>query len=126
MTHIDKNIDTKNGIKETNKRRLDELEKIIEKHTRSERHLEQNSGIVNSSQKNHITELQNEREEEIEHLKNLIVDGNDSDNDIDNLERNYNYTENYINNNESHMDSKTLKSTKEKQKHRKEQMNNLR
>ena len=110
-----------------NERRIDQLENIVEKKTRTERHLEQNVDIPRSEQNmNHINKVQQERNEEISNLKNIIVNGEHSNNDqLKNTEKRYQYTEGYLNHNADHMSKDTLDNTKEKQRHRKEQIDQL-
>ncbi|WP_425446154.1 hypothetical protein [Dethiothermospora halolimnae] len=125
MAHIDKNIDTKTNIKETNERRINELLHLMEKHTRTDRHLEQHSDISELESLKHTLDLQKDREKKIEHLKELIIQGHNNSDEAKHLKRNYHYTENYLRHHEGHMDPATIKFTKEKQKHREEQMKYL-
>lgn len=110
-----------------NERRIDQLENLVEKETRTQRHLENTVDIPSDRQNmEHVHRIQEERREEIDNLKNIIVNGEHSNNDqVENLEKRYKYTEGYLNHNADHMDRKTLENTKEKQKHRKEQMDQL-
>ena len=110
-----------------NERRIDQLENLVEKETRTERHLENTADIPSSrSNMQHVSEIQQTRKEEIDHLKNIIVHGEHSNNDqLENLEKRYKYTEGYLNHNADHMSQETLKNTEEKQKHRKQQMDQL-
>jgi len=119
---IDKNIDTKTGIKETNERRLNALVDLVGRYVRTERHLEQHSDIVELNEMKHTLEVQNQRKDNIDHLKSLIINGHGNDDDLKNLKRNYTYTHNYLTHHQGHMDQATLTNTKEKQEHRKEQM----
>ncbi len=119
---IDKNIDTRNGIKETNERRLNELVNLVERYVRTERHLEQHSDIIELNEMKHTIKIQEEREEKINHLRELIIDGNSHKDEFRNLQRNYQYTHNYLHHHEGHMDSETLRFTKEKQEHRQDQL----
>jgi inactivated superfamily I helicase len=108
-----------------NERRIDHLVDLVDKQTRTERHLEQHSDISDADNINHAKNIQEKRQEEIENLKNIIVNGEHSNNDQkENLRKRYEYTEGYLNHNADHMDQVTLENTKEKQEHRKEQMNN--
>ena len=126
MTHIDKNIDTKTDIKETNERRVNQLIDLVEKHTRTERHLEQHSDIAELSQIRHAVELQNSRENEISHLKDLIINGHGNEHELENLQKHYHYTNNYLKHHQYHMEEDTLKNTIKKQSNRENQMKNLR
>lgn len=121
----DKNIDTETGIKETNERRINELINLVEKYIRTERHLEQHSDIIELGQMKHTLEIQDQRQDNINHLKDLLVNGSSNHDDFKNLQRNYHYTHNYLRHHEGHMDKKTLNATKEKQKHRSDQLKYL-
>ena len=119
-------LKNRSGMDQTcneNKRRLEQLENLVEAHTRTERHLEQHSDIASEEQIKRAEELQKIREDQIEHLEDIIAYGENVNNDeLKNLERNYEYTKGYMNHNLEHMDDETLNKTKEKQEHRKEQM----
>ncbi|MDF2537600.1 MAG: hypothetical protein K0S76_621 [Herbinix sp.] len=118
----------KNCRSAENERRIDHLVNIVEKQTRTERHLEQHADISSSPENlEHARELQEERQQEIENLKNKIAYGdNYSNNYKDNTEKRLIYTEGYLNHNADHMDEKTFRNAKEKQEHRKEQLDSLR
>lgn len=110
-----------------NERRMDHFRNIVEKQTRTERHLEE-YGDIPRSQENleHVQKLQQKRENEIQNLKELIVHGErDSKNQLENTEKRFLYTEGYLNHNADHMDQETFQNTKEKQERRKEQIDNL-
>ena len=110
-------------ISDENKRRIEQLENLVEAHTRTERHLEQHSDIASEEQLERAKELQRIRVEEIEKLENIIAYGENYDNDeLKNVQKNYEYTQGYINHNIDHMDEENLKKTLEKQEHRKEQI----
>lgn len=107
-------------------KRIDQLINLVDKHTRTERHLEQHSDIASPEAIAHSKEIQKEREEEIENLKNVVAHGKHVNvNDLENLQRNYEFTNSYIEANSDKMDSATLQRTKEKQENREEQMNNM-
>lgn len=110
-----------------NERRIDHLRSIVEKQTRTERHLEEHSDISKSPENiAHAKELQKERENEIQNLKDIITHGENHNNDhLENTKKRMNYTEGYLSNNADHMDDKTLRCTKCKQKHRMEQVDQL-
>lgn len=132
MSHKEKDHDVNNFNKDANSKdqdakRLDQLENLIEKHTRTERHLEQHSDIASPEAIAHADEIQNEREQEIDNLKNVIAHGKHVNVDeTANLQRNYEFTKGYLDENSDRMDNETLQRTKEKQEHRKDQLNNLR
>ena len=109
-----------------NERRVDHLVNLVENKTRTERHLEEHADIPSRENKEHAKQVQNKRQEEIENLKNIIVNGEHSNNDqLKNTKKNYEYTEGYLNHNAEHMDPDTLARTQEKQAHRKDQMDLL-
>ncbi|MCT4509963.1 MAG: hypothetical protein N4A48_14625 [Tepidibacter sp.] len=106
-----------------NSRRIDELVDLVQKHTRTERHLEQHSDISSPEQIEHCREVQCEREHQINNLKNIIAYGHhEGDNDLENLEQNYHYTQGYIEHNHENMNQQGLERANEKQEHRKDQM----
>ncbi|HEX3078340.1 MAG TPA: hypothetical protein VHQ24_15895 [Lachnospiraceae bacterium] len=113
--------------RQENERRIDHLESLVERETRTQRHLENNRDIERTNQQmEHVQEVQQQRREEINNLKNIIVNGQHSNNNqLENLEKRYRYTEGYLNHNADHMSKDTLDNTKEKQKNRKEQMDQL-
>ena len=106
--------------------RIDQLIDLVEKHTRTERHLEQYSDISDPENLEHAEKIQREREEEIDNLKNIVAYGeHKNSSEEDNLERNIKYTGGYLSHNADHMEDKTLRRTQEKQEHRKEQLDRL-
>lgn len=105
--------------------RVDQLINLVEKHTRTERHLEQHSDISDPESLESAEEIQRKREEGIDNLKNIIAYGEHENDEIENLKRNIKYTEGYLDHNKDHMDDETLENTIEKQKHRKEQLDSL-
>ena len=66
---------TSNKTCSENERRVDHLINLVEKETRTERHLEQNSDISNPENIQHAKEVQKNREKEINNLKNILVSG---------------------------------------------------
>lgn len=111
-----------------NERRIDHLVNLVERQTRTERHLEEHSDISSSPENiEHAKELQSKRQEEIDHLKNKIAYGdNYSNNYMENTEKRLLYTEGYLNHNADHMDEESFNNAKEKQEHRKEQLDSFR
>ncbi|SHJ95275.1 hypothetical protein [Tepidibacter formicigenes] len=106
-----------------NARRIDELIDVVEKHTRTERHLEQHSDIASPEQIEHAKKIQEDREDRMENLKNIIAYGKHSnDNELKNLEKNYHYTQGYLEHNQDHMNQEDVEKAVEKQEHRKDQM----
>lgn len=123
----EKRIDSIEEYKDSNARRIDQLIDVVEKHTRTERHLEQNLGMSNIDDVKHTLKVQEEREQEIENLKNIIAYGkHEKNNEFKNLSRNFSFAENYLNHYEGRMDSNTLEKTKTKQTNRKAQIEALR
>jgi hypothetical protein len=118
------NCDSKQA---TTERRVDHLINLVERETRTERHLEQCSDISSDPENiAHAKEVQKNREHEIKNLKNIIVNGEHSNNDqVKNLEKRIEYTNAYIEHNKDHMDKETLKNTIDKQEHRKDQLDCL-
>ena len=122
----EKRLESKEAYKDATARRVEQLIDVVERHTRTERHLEQNLGMSNIDDVKHTLKVQEEREEEIENLKNIIAYGKHEKNDeLKNLSRNYSFAENYLNHYEGRMDQGTLEKTKEKQENRKNQMEAL-
>lgn len=132
MSHKEKdhnvnNFNKNRNIEEQNELRMEQLVNLVDKHTRTERHLEQHSDIATPEAIKHSEEIQRERESEIENLKDVIIYGKNSNvDDFSKLKRNYEYTQGYIENNAESMDKETLQRTKEKQANREEQIDNLR
>lgn len=121
------NQNYRNNDKSTeNERRIDHLVDIVEKKTRTERHLEQYSDISSPDNIENARKIQDSRDNEIKNLKNIIVNGENSNNNyLENTEKRFRYTEGYLNHNAEHMDDKSFNNAKEKQEHRKEQMDAL-
>lgn len=126
MNSKEKSIDSKEELQNCNARRIDQLVDVVERHTRTERHLEQNLDISSPEDVSHALEIQRDREQEIDNLKNIIAYGEHEKNDeLKNLTRNYAFTDNYLENNSETLDDKTLARTKEKQENRKDQIGNI-
>ncbi|NLK28749.1 MAG: hypothetical protein GX306_10470 [Clostridiales bacterium] len=127
MDHREGNGDNKRIQKIENERRIDHLRNIVEKQTRTERHLEEHGHIPRSHENmEHVKEIQRRREDEIQNLKNIIVHGDQcSNNHLENTKKRFLYTEGYLNHNTDHMDRETFENAKRKQEHRKEQIDQL-
>ncbi|HKL98289.1 MAG TPA: hypothetical protein VJZ06_00115 [Mobilitalea sp.] len=124
---MDNNSNRGNDKREENERRADHLVNLVEKKTRTERHLEEHSDI-SSSQENieHVKELQQDRQVEIDNLKNILAKGEKSNNNqIENTEKRFVYTEGYLNHNADHMDREAFKNAMERQRHRKEELDSM-
>lgn len=108
-------------------RRVDHLVNLVEKQTRTERHLEEHSDISKSPENiEHAKQLNDERQSEIENLKNILARGeNVNNNQKENTEKRLLYSEGYLNHNAEHMDKKSFKNAKAKQEHRKEQLDQM-
>jgi hypothetical protein len=108
-------------------RRVDHLVNLVEKQTRTERHLEEHSDISKSKENiEHAKQVNEERQNEIENLKNILAHGeNYNNNHKENTEKRLLYSEGYLNHNADHMDDKSFKNAKAKQEHRKEQLDQL-
>ncbi len=81
------------------KRQLNNLENLVEKHTRTERHLEQYSEIGSKENKDNAREKQTIREHEIQNLENKILEGENSQTiseQINNISDNYKSTHRYM------------------------------
>lgn len=113
------------GLKK--ERRVDHLVNLVEKQTRTERHLEEHSDISSSQQNlEHAKQVNDERQEEINNLKNILAHGENCNNDYkENTEKRFLYTEGYLNHNAEHMDNQSFKNAKTKQEHRKEQLDQI-
>jgi hypothetical protein len=116
--------DERSTIEKVN--RIEELENIVETHTRTERHLEQHSDIASPERIREAREKQAEREDNIEILEDKIVTGARTDNnEAEGLERNYTFAKGYMEHNKDHMDPEALENMKEKQENRRDKMTEL-
>ena len=106
---------------------VDNLMNLVEKHTRTERHLEQYSHIGSEENKNRAREKQDVREQEMDNLKSKIVsDNNESKYDqVQNLTNNYRSTQAYMEDNQNHIPDENLQNMQRKQDNRKTQIENL-
>ena len=106
-------------------RQLENLENLVENHTRTKRHLEQYSEIGDQDNKENARNIQKIREEQIHELENKIK-GEDkfisAEEHLENLKENYENAEGYIQKNKDSMDNQMLKNLQEKQQHREEQI----
>lgn len=125
------NNKNENNAREQEKkdRKLDNLINIVEKHTRTERHLEQYSHIGSHENKENAREKQELREKQINELKEQLS-GSDKkgftpEEQIENLKENYQFGEGYIESNKEHMNPEDLQNLETKQENRKIQMENL-
>jgi len=129
MSHHKREIKAKDSadeLKLANERRIEELLRLDNRYVRTQRHLEENSDIASLDQMKHSFEIQDEREERMENLKNIIAYGkHDQMDEVDNLKRNMEYTEHYIQRHKEHMDEATLENSRAKQEHRKGQLQSI-
>ena len=109
-------------------RQLENLENLVENHTRTERHLEQYSHIGDKDNKDNAREKQDIRERQILELENKIL-GLDSNEipevQLENLKERYASVQGYIENNRDKLSEEDLKQLEEKQANRREQIANL-
>ena len=109
---------------EQKERQVENLVNLVEKHTRTERHLEQYSHI---GSKEKAREKQDVREKEIEKLKNKITSNNNESKveQVQNLADNYRGAQIYMEENYEKMSEEKVKNMENKQQHRKEQIESL-
>lgn len=108
-------------------RRVEQLVNLVEKKTRTERHLEEHSDI-SASQSNieHAKQINRERQSEIDNLKNILAHGENYNNNYkENTEKRLLFTEGYLNHNAEHMNLTSFKNAKAKQEHRKEHLDRM-
>ena len=109
-------------------RQLENLENLVENHTRTERHLEQYYNVGYEENKNNAIEKQDIREKQILELENKIL-GLDSNEipevQLENLKERYTRVQGYIENNRYKLSEEDLKQLEEKQARRREQIANL-
>ena len=114
--------------KEKQERQLDELINTVERHTRTERHLEQYSNIGDQYYKDEARKKQSVREKQIVDLKEKIMGNEDKlthEEQFENLLDNYESAEGYISNNIESMDQEQLDNMEKKQANRRMQMQNI-
>lgn len=112
---------------EQKERQVENLVNLIEKHTRTERHLEQYSHIGSEEGKERAREKQDIREEEIDKLKNKIISDNTESKveQVKNLTDNYKGAQIYMEENYEKMSDERLKNMQNRQQNRKGQIENL-
>lgn len=113
---------------EKKERQLENLENLVENHTRTERHLEQYSHIGSRENKDNAREKQEIRERQILELENKIL-GLDSNEipevQLENLRQRYESIQGYIENNRDKLEPDVLEQLEEKQGNRLKQIANL-
>lgn len=113
-------------LEEKKKEQVENLMNLVERHTRTERHLEQYSEIGDKDNKERAREKQDTREQEMQNLKNKIVNGNETKTEqAKNLIQNYNKTQEYINNNLETLTDQKLENMQNRQENRRDQMENM-
>lgn len=106
--------------------RIEELENIVECHTRTQRHLEAHSDISSPKKISEAIEKQSQREDHIEILEDKIATGQRSpSNESEGLEKNYTFAKGYMEHNQEHMSEEALENMKEKQQNRRDKMSGL-
>ena len=114
--------------KEKKERQLDNLINTVEKHTRTERHLEQYSHIGDPYFKDEAREKQSVREKQIVDLKGHIMGEYDKitpEEHLGNLVDNYEGAEGYINNNRDNLSREQIENMEKRQANRRIQMQNI-
>jgi len=117
-----------NCDKEKKRNQLENLENLVENHTRTERHLEQYSHIGSRDNVENARWKQEEREEQIEELKSNILDEKENETkeeQAQNIVKNYVSTDRYIENNFDNIPSENLNNLNKKQHNRRVQLENL-
>lgn len=107
---------------------LENLENLVENHTRTERHLEQYSHIGNRDNIENSRYKQEDREGQIEDLKNKIIGENQNESkeeQAENIIKNYISTDKYIENNYDNLSADVLNNLNKKQHNRRTQLENL-
>jgi len=112
---------------EQKERQVENLVNLVEKHTRTERHLEQFSDIGSREGKERAREKQDVREAEMENLKDKIVSNNNKSKiaQVQNLTDNYKGAQIYMEENYEKMSDERLRNMQNRQQNRKEQIENL-
>lgn len=114
--------------KQKKRNQLENLENLVENHTRTERHLEQYSHIGDRDNVENARYKQEEREEQIEELKNGILDEKENqtkEEQAQNIVENYITTDRYIENNFDNIPAENLNNLNKKQHNRRIQLENL-
>ena len=109
-------------------RQLENLENLVENHTRTQRHLEQYSEIGDPENKENARKIQKIREQQIKELESKLKDEDkyiSPEELLENLKQNYISTQGYIEKNRDSIDEQMLNNLLEKQQHREEQINFL-
>lgn len=102
---------------EQKERQVENLVNLVEKHTRTQRHLEQYSDIGSRESKERAREKQDVREAEMENLKDKIVLNNTERkvDQVQNLEDNYKGAQIYMEENYEKISEERLRNMENKQ-----------
>lgn len=114
--------------KDNKERQLEDLINTVERHTRTERHLEQYSNIGDQYYKDEARKKQSVREKQIVDLKDNIIGNKDkltNKEQFENLVDNYESAEGYLRNNFENMDEEQFTNMEKKQANRRTQMQNI-
>ena len=117
-----------NNDQDKKERQLENLTNLVENHTRTKRHLEQYSEIGDPYFKEKARKKQAKREENMNKLKQEILDEDENqtiEEQIENLHDNYEAAQKYIEVNQETMSPQDLQNLRARQQHREEQLNNL-
>lgn len=106
--------------------RINEMLNVAERFTRTERHLEQHSDISKPEQIDHAREIQVQRIEDINNLKDKIIYGDGGPtNEVTNIDKNIVYGEGYLAHNGNHMNPEDRKNLEENIRNRKDKKEEL-
>ena len=115
-----------NSDNQKKENQIDNLMNLVERHTRTERHLEQYSEIGSKENKDRAREKQNIREEEMNNLKSKIVNENETKTEqYQNLAENYKRAQSYMEDNYENISEERLQNMQNRQNNRREQIENL-
>ena len=116
-------MNTDNQKKEN---QVDNLMNLVERHTRTKRHLEQYSEIGSKENKQRAREKQDVREEEMNNLKSKLVNENETKTEqYENLAENYTRAQSYMEDNYENISQERLQNMQNRQNNRREQIENL-
>lgn len=114
--------------KDKKEKQLDDLINTVERHTRTERHLEQYSNIGDQYYKDQARKKQSVREKQVVDLKDNILGNKDKiahHEQFENLVDNYESSEGYMRKNFDNMDEEQINNMEKKQQNRRIQMQNM-
>ena len=115
-----------NSDNQKKENQVDNLMNLVERHTRTERHLEQYSEIGSKGNKQRAREKQDIREDEMNNLKSKLVNENETKQEqYQNLAENYKRAQSYMEDNYENISPERLQNMQTRQTNRREQMENL-